>query len=86
MRNPWTSKNPFMSAWLSSANKIAGSARGQAMAAAKREVATLQSEAAKQMIVPVIHGFKVIHVDHHHCHRTRKSFAAFNFKFKFFIE
>lgn len=50
MRNPWTTKNPFMSVWLSSANKVAGSARGQATAAVKRQVASVQSEAAKQVI------------------------------------
>ena len=37
MKNPWTSKNPFMSLWLSGANKIANAARGQATAAVKRE-------------------------------------------------
>ena len=37
MKNPWTSKNPFMSLWLSGANKVANAARGQATAAVKRE-------------------------------------------------
>ena len=37
MKNPWTTKNPFMSLWLSGANKVLGSARGQATAAVKRE-------------------------------------------------
>ena len=37
MKNPWTPKNPFMSLWLSGANKAAGAARGQATAAVKRE-------------------------------------------------
>ena len=37
MKNPWTSKNPFMSLWLSGANKITNAARGQATAAVKRE-------------------------------------------------
>ncbi len=50
MRNPWTTKNPFMSVWLSSANKVMGSARGQATAAAKRQVTSMQNEAAKQVI------------------------------------
>jgi hypothetical protein len=36
MKNPWTKKNPFLSMWLSGANAVAGSARGQATAAAKR--------------------------------------------------
>lgn len=50
MRNPWTTKNPFMSVWLSSANKVMGSARGQASAAAKRQVTSLQAETSKQII------------------------------------
>jgi hypothetical protein len=50
MRNPWTTKNPFMSVWLSSANRILGSARGYATAAAKREVSTAQTQMAKQVI------------------------------------
>jgi hypothetical protein len=50
MRNPWTTKNPFMSAWLSAANRTMGTARGQATAVAKRQVATMQAEAAKQVI------------------------------------
>jgi hypothetical protein len=50
MRNPWTSKNPFMSMWLSTANRVAGSARGQAAAAVKREAKAVQADAAKQMI------------------------------------
>ena len=37
MKNPWTKKNPLMSMWLSGANRVAGSARGQASAAAKRQ-------------------------------------------------
>ena len=50
MRNPWTTKNPFMSAWLSAANKAAGSARGHASAAAKREVAAVQADATRQIV------------------------------------
>jgi hypothetical protein len=50
MRNPWTTKNPFMSVWLSSANKVMGSARGQVTAEAKRQVASMQSEAARQVV------------------------------------
>lgn len=38
MKNPWTKKNPFMSMWLSAANSMMGNARGQAMAAVKREI------------------------------------------------
>lgn len=50
MRNPFATKNPFMSVWLSSANRVMGSARGQASAVAKRQVAVVQAEAAKQVV------------------------------------
>jgi len=50
MRNPWTSKNPFMSMWLSAANQTAASARGQAKAAARRQVATAQADAMRQFL------------------------------------
>ena len=50
MRNPWTSKNPFMSMWLSAANKAAGTARGTATAAAKRHIATAQADAMRQLL------------------------------------
>ena len=50
MRNPWTTKNPFMSAWLNGANRVAGSARGHAKAAVKREVASAQAEMSRQII------------------------------------
>jgi hypothetical protein len=39
-----------MSIWLSSANRVMGSARGQATAATKRQVASLQAEATKQIV------------------------------------
>ena len=38
--------NPFMSMWLSGANAVANRARGQAMAAAKRQAAALAKETA----------------------------------------
>lgn len=38
-------KNPFMSMWLSAANKAAGTARGMWMAEARRQ----QTAAAKEM-------------------------------------
>ena len=38
MNNPWLKKNPFMSMWLSGANKIAGSARSQVAAETKRQI------------------------------------------------
>jgi hypothetical protein len=50
MSNPWIRKNPFMSMWLSAANRTAGTARGQATAAAKRQIATAQADALKQIV------------------------------------
>jgi hypothetical protein len=50
MRNPWTTKNPYMSVWLSAANKTMGSARGQATAAVKQQVASMQAESIKQLV------------------------------------
>ena len=49
-RNPWTTKNPFMSAWLSSANKAMGSARGQTAAAAKHQGVAVQAETTQQAV------------------------------------
>ena len=40
-------KNPFMSVFLSAANRIAGSARAQATAAVKREAAKNARQATK---------------------------------------
>jgi hypothetical protein len=37
MPNPWLKKNPFLSMWLTAANRMAGSMRGHATAQAKRE-------------------------------------------------
>ena len=45
MSNPWLKKNPFMSLWLSTANRVAGSLRGQATAQARRQ-AMRQAKAA----------------------------------------
>lgn len=50
MSNPWLKKNPFMSMWLTAANRAAGSARGQATGAAKRQVAATQADATRQVI------------------------------------
>jgi hypothetical protein len=38
MSNPWLKKNPFMSMWLSAANRAMGPVRAQATAEAKRQV------------------------------------------------
>jgi hypothetical protein len=38
-------KNPYMSAWLSAANKVGNTARGQAMAAGKAQARRSQKDA-----------------------------------------
>lgn len=48
MSNPWLKKNPFMSMWLSSANRIAGSLRGQATAQVKRQAKAAVTEATRE--------------------------------------
>ena len=50
MRNPWSPKNPFMSAWRGAANRAAASLRGRSMAQAKRRVAWIQADTATQVI------------------------------------
>lgn len=45
MANPWLKKNPFMSMWLSAANRVAGSLRSKATAQAKRQVKAAITEA-----------------------------------------
>jgi len=45
MSNPWLKKNPFMSLWLSTANRVVGGLRGQATAQAKRQVKAAVAEA-----------------------------------------
>ena len=37
MKNPWVKKNPFMSMWLSGANRAVGATRGQIAGSIKRE-------------------------------------------------
>ena len=53
MTNPWLKKNPLMSLWLSGANKVMASARGQANDAVKREAnkaaAAVTAAAAQQV-------------------------------------
>ena len=46
MKNPWLKKNPFMSMWLSGANKVAGAARGLVTAAVQREATRATKDVA----------------------------------------
>jgi hypothetical protein len=49
MTNPWLKKNPYMSMWLSGANAVAGSVRGQAAAQAKRHTAATVTAATEEI-------------------------------------
>lgn len=44
MGNPWLKKNPFLSMWLSTANRFAGSLRGHATGHARRQVNAVIAE------------------------------------------
>lgn len=50
MKNPWTKKNPYLSMWLSGANTIAGTARGKAIAEARRQASSIMTAGTKQMV------------------------------------
>jgi hypothetical protein len=50
MSNPWLKKNPFMSMWLSSANRVAGSMRGHAAAQVKRQSAQATRQAGSDWL------------------------------------
>ena len=49
MTNPWLKKNPYMSMWLSGANAVAGSMRGQAAAQAKRHTTATVTAATQEI-------------------------------------
>lgn len=48
MRNPWAAKNPFMSMWLSAANKVVATSRAHTTAHVKREAAAFQASLAAE--------------------------------------
>ena len=50
MTQPWLKKNPFMSLWLSTANRMAGSMRGAATAQVKRQVKAALTGATNENI------------------------------------
>lgn len=52
MSNPWLKKNPFMSMWLSMANRMAG----QATAQAKRQVSAAVTKATNDNLKALIGG------------------------------
>lgn len=50
MSDPWLTKNPFMSIWLSTTNRMAGSIRTQATAQVNRQVKAAATEATNESI------------------------------------
>ena len=50
MSNPWLKKNPFLSMWLSGANRITGSARSQVAAEAKRQISQTLAQATEHNV------------------------------------
>jgi hypothetical protein len=50
MSNPWLKKNPFLSMWLSSANRVAGSMRGRVAGEVKRQSAQATRQASTDWI------------------------------------
>ena len=56
MKNPWLKKNPVLSMWLSGAHRVAGTARGHAVAAMKRE-AGHASRDATDVATQVVHDY-----------------------------
>lgn len=49
MRNPWTKKNPFVSMWLSQANRVACATRGRLTLEAKRQASAAMTEGTRQI-------------------------------------
>jgi hypothetical protein len=56
MPNLWLKKNPFMSMWLSGANRMAGTMRGQATAQAKRQVSAAVTKATNDNLKALFGG------------------------------
>ena len=54
MSNPWLRKNPFMSLFLSGANRIAGTVRGQATAQARRQINAAASKVTTDNLKAVL--------------------------------
>jgi hypothetical protein len=50
LKNPWGTKNPMLSFWLSGANAMLGSARGHAMSSARRQSQAMMAEGARQWV------------------------------------
>ena len=49
MSNPWLKKNPYMSMWLSAANRAGNTARGTITSEAKRQTTAAVSQASRDI-------------------------------------
>jgi hypothetical protein len=56
MPTPWLKKNPFMSMWLSSANRMAGTLRGQATGKAKQQISAAVTKATNENLKTLFGG------------------------------
>jgi len=56
MSNPWLKKNPFMSIFLSAANRTAGTLRSQATAQAKRQISAAVTKATSDNLKTMLGG------------------------------
>lgn len=56
--NPWLKKNPFMSMWLSGANRLAGAMRGQTTAQVKRQVSAAATKATNDNLKTMLGATK----------------------------
>jgi len=56
MSNPFLKKNPFMSMWLSAANRMAGTMRGQVTAQAKRQISAAVTKATNDNLKALVGG------------------------------
>jgi len=56
MPNPWLKKNPFMSLWLSGANRMAGTMRSQATAQARRQVSAAVTKVTNDNLKAMLGG------------------------------
>ena len=50
MKNPWLSRNPFLSLWLSGANRVLGAAQGHTKNYARRQQGAVMNEASRAML------------------------------------
>lgn len=50
MTSPWLKKNPFMSLWLSTAHRMAGSMRGSATSQVKQRMTAALADATNEHI------------------------------------